>query len=56
MGFERAEEMGFWEQSRTEMMGKMERFCAVFEELGLPVRCFLPLLFPMEKHKLVFFC
>ncbi|KAI4094248.1 MAG: hypothetical protein LQ344_002327 [Seirophora lacunosa] len=36
VGFERAEEMGFWEQSRREMMGKMERFCAVFDELGLP--------------------
>lgn len=49
MGFERAEEMGFWEQSRTEMMGKMERFCAVFEELGLPVRCFSALPFSFEK-------
>ncbi len=38
MGFERADEMGFWEQSRKEMQGKVERFCAVFEELGLPVR------------------
>ncbi|KAI4241832.1 MAG: hypothetical protein L6R40_004378 [Gallowayella cf. fulva] len=36
VGFERAEELGFWEQSRKEMMGKVERFCAVFEELGLP--------------------
>ncbi|KAL8949902.1 MAG: hypothetical protein Q9222_004027 [Ikaeria aurantiellina] len=36
VGFEKAEAMGFWEQSRVEMKGKMERFCAVFEELGLP--------------------
>ncbi|KAL9595173.1 MAG: hypothetical protein Q9219_006596 [cf. Caloplaca sp. 3 TL-2023] len=36
VGFEKAEEMGFWEQSRKEMQGKVERFCAVFEELGLP--------------------
>lgn len=38
MGFEKAEELRFWEQSRKEMMGKVERFCAVFDELGLPVR------------------
>lgn len=37
VGFERAEELGFWEQSRKEMQGKVERFCAVFEELRLPV-------------------
>ncbi|KAL8737149.1 MAG: hypothetical protein Q9181_001967 [Wetmoreana brouardii] len=36
VGFERAEELGFWEQGRKEMLGKVERFCAVFEELGLP--------------------
>ncbi|KAI4127037.1 MAG: hypothetical protein LQ338_003406 [Usnochroma carphineum] len=36
VGFERAEELGFWEQSRKEMQGKVERFCAVFEELGVP--------------------
>lgn len=51
MGFERAEEMGFWEQSRREMMGKMERFCAVFDELGLPVRLnYLPLFFIFQAH------
>lgn len=37
VGFERAEEFGFWDQSRKEMQGKVERFCAVFDELGLPV-------------------
>ncbi|KAL8770234.1 MAG: hypothetical protein Q9194_005234 [Teloschistes cf. exilis] len=36
VGFERAEEFGFWDQSRKEMQGKVERFCAVFDELGLP--------------------
>ncbi|KAL9004812.1 MAG: hypothetical protein Q9188_002377 [Gyalolechia gomerana] len=36
VGFERADELGFWEDSRKEMQGKVERFCAVFEELGLP--------------------
>ena len=36
MGFEKADEEGFWEQSRTEMQGKMRRFCEVFDELGLP--------------------
>ncbi|KAI9681325.1 MAG: hypothetical protein M1817_002608 [Caeruleum heppii] len=35
-GFERAEKEGFWEQSRKEMKGKMERFCSVWGELGLP--------------------
>lgn len=50
MGFEKAESLGFWEQSRKEMMGKVERFCAVFDELGLPVRDIYPFsfLFPVE--------
>ena len=30
--------MGFWEESRQEMKGKMDRFNQVFDELGLPVR------------------
>ena len=37
VGFEKADEVGFWEQSRTEMKGKVERFCEVFDELGIPV-------------------
>lgn len=37
VGFERADEMGFWEQSKNEMQAKMRRFCDVFDELGLPV-------------------
>ena len=36
VGFEKADELGFWEESKTEMKGKMQRFCAVFDELGLP--------------------
>ncbi|KAL9099308.1 MAG: hypothetical protein Q9163_005176 [Psora crenata] len=36
VGFERADELGFWSQSKQEMKGKMTRFCAVFDELGLP--------------------
>ena len=36
VGFERADELGFWEQSKREMKAKMTRFCAVFDELGLP--------------------
>lgn len=36
VGFERADAHDFWSQSVTEMRGKMERFCAVFDELGIP--------------------
>lgn len=36
VGFEKAEEEGFWESSKKEMQSKMTRFCAVFDELGLP--------------------
>ena len=36
IGFERADEEGFWEQSKREMKSKMTRFCKVFDELGLP--------------------
>lgn len=46
VGFERADELGFWEESRKEMQGKVERFCAVFEELGLPVRFCQSAMFP----------
>lgn len=37
VGFEQADKNGFWEQSKTEMKGKMDKFCAVFDELGIPV-------------------
>lgn len=36
IGFERADELGFWDQTRREMQAKMARFCAVFDELGIP--------------------
>ena len=37
VAFEKADKVGFWRQSRTEMRGKVERFCQVFDELGIPV-------------------
>ncbi|KAJ5108006.1 arylformamidase [Penicillium angulare] len=36
VAFEQADKVGFWDESRNEMKGKMERFCQVFEELGIP--------------------
>lgn len=36
VGFEKADKEGFWELSKEEMQSKMNRFCAVFDELGLP--------------------
>ena len=36
VGFEDAEKEGFWESSKREMLAKMNRFCTVFDELGLP--------------------
>lgn len=35
VGFERADQMGFWEQSRREMQGKVKRFNEIWHELGL---------------------
>lgn len=40
VGFEKADQEGFWDQSRQEMKGKVERLCEVFTELGLPVSYF----------------
>lgn len=37
VGFERAEEMNFWQESRNDMQGKIKRLTEVFDELGLPV-------------------
>ena len=37
IGFEKADEVGFWEESVKEMKGKMDRFNEVWKELGLPV-------------------
>lgn len=36
VGFERAEQENFWTQSREDMQAKVTRFCAVFDELGVP--------------------
>lgn len=36
VGFERAEAEGFWDTSKKEMISKINRFCAVFDELGIP--------------------
>ncbi|EGX88934.1 kynurenine-oxoglutarate transaminase 1 [Cordyceps militaris CM01] len=36
VGFEQADAHGFWDATITEMKGKMDRFNAVWEELGLP--------------------
>ena len=38
VGFEKADQLGFWEEQKKEMKGKMDRFTEVFDELGLPVR------------------
>jgi hypothetical protein len=37
VAFEKAEEEGFWDESRTDMQNKIKLFCEVFDELGLPV-------------------
>lgn len=42
VGFEQADKVGFWEESRTEMKGKVDRFCEIFDELGLPARALFP--------------
>ncbi|CAZ84130.1 unnamed protein product [Tuber melanosporum] len=36
IGLEQADEEGFWESSKREMKGKMDRFNEVWDELGLP--------------------
>lgn len=36
IGFEQADKVGFWDQSRDEMQGKIQRFCKVFDELAIP--------------------
>ena len=36
VGFEQADKVGFWDQSKQEMIGKMQTFCKVFDELGIP--------------------
>ena len=37
IGFEKADKLGFWDESTKEMKEKMDRFNKVFDELGLPV-------------------
>jgi len=37
VGFEQADKLGFWDQSKKEMQGKMHRFNEIWDELGLPV-------------------
>ncbi|KAF7547771.1 hypothetical protein G7046_g8907 [Stylonectria norvegica] len=36
VGFEQAEALGFWDETVTEMKGKIDRLTEVFNELGLP--------------------
>ncbi|KAL9113202.1 MAG: hypothetical protein Q9227_002537 [Pyrenula ochraceoflavens] len=36
IGFEQADKEGFWDKAVSEMKGKVDRFCEVFDELGLP--------------------
>ncbi|KAL2208071.1 putative kynurenine aminotransferase [Sarocladium strictum] len=36
VGFRDAEKHGFWDQSRKSMLGKINRFCEVCDELDLP--------------------
>jgi kynurenine aminotransferase len=42
VAFEQAEGRGFWEESKTEMKGKLDRFNQIWDELGLPVSCDTP--------------
>lgn len=37
LSLNQAGKLGFWEQSRSEMQGKMNRFNAIWDELGIPV-------------------
>lgn len=36
IGFNEADKNGFWDQAKEEMKGKMDRFNAIWPELGLP--------------------
>jgi kynurenine aminotransferase len=36
IGFEQADQEGFWDAAVKEMKGKMDRFCRIFDELGIP--------------------
>jgi kynurenine aminotransferase len=37
VGFEEADKVGFWDESRMEMQRKMKLFCQIFDELEIPV-------------------
>ena len=37
VAFEEADKRGFWDESKREMRGKMNRFNEIWDELGLPV-------------------
>jgi len=36
IGFNEADKNGFWDEAKAEMKGKMDRFNAIWDELGLP--------------------
>ncbi|KAI4719775.1 hypothetical protein E4T48_04000 [Aureobasidium sp. EXF-10727] len=36
IGFEEADKHGFWDETKAEMRGKIDRFVAIFDELDLP--------------------
>lgn len=42
VAFEQADKVGFWDESRQEMRGKVDCLCEVFKELGLPVSILPP--------------
>lgn len=46
IGFEQADKEGFWESSKHEMKGKVDRLNEVWDELGLPVFISTPVLGP----------
>lgn len=37
VGYEEADTVNFWEESKNDIQGKMHRFNAIWDELGLPV-------------------
>lgn len=37
VGYEEGDSRGFWEEAKTDMKGKIDRFTGVLDELGLPV-------------------
>jgi kynurenine aminotransferase len=46
IGFEEADKHNFWEESKKEMKGKMDKFNKIWDELGLPVSFPLILAYP----------